>query len=590
MLTAIQVEQFRNIEDTQIDVAPGVTFLFGANEAGKSSVLEAVRWALTGRAHGTDAAGKGAGKLVRDGARQASVTLHFLLNGRAVGLTRTVTTSGKTSLMPSTIDVAGVLGTPSLDVLDAALDGERLLSADHATAKALLLRLIQPEIVDPVDGQRYTLDTINQAEAAAREERLGLKRAIQALGEPRKPLQPKVTPDDLVRLKSAVTDAKRALDAELRASDRDAGRREELTRRLNGLRGAPEVATAERHLADAKSALAAAVAAMAERPADADLEAARRRMQDARVEAAKLDQQIQTLQAFSDGHSAIAGCVLNASIPCHTPAKEFAGTVRDLTAWARRVGQISAEAEADVAAWEAAERVAAHAERTRRDAEARVTAAERALERARERAEVDAALAALPTPDTSARDNLAAAVTAASSAYERAQAIDRAWTQYRADAERAESLQNDLAIQEARCTRLGPKGIRVAALASAVTDWLSVVNRHTARLNGHVLDLSIDPWRLLVDGRDAVLLSASARLRVAVAIQIAMRAPVVLVDAADLLDEANTIAFAAWLHALGTSVQVIVTATRPATVTAPTWARSYWLESGSARPLAVAAQ
>jgi chromosome segregation ATPase len=596
MLKTVTIQDFRNIEDMCLDLDAGATFLFGANEAGKSSVIEAIRWALTGRARGTDAAGKGAGKLVRTGAKQATVTLEFDTTDGRVTLTRTVTASGKGHVEAlgfddelgatwTAEDVLLWLGAPDADVLDAALDGERLLSADHATAKALLLRLIQPAIVDEVDGRTYTVETIDAAEAAAREARLGLKRALQALGVPQKPRQPSVTAEDMAARRQAVSEAKAALLAHVRASDREAGRREELERRLAALGPGVDVAALEDELGDLRERIERTRAALETRPAPAEVEYARQFAEVAHRDLAAKQGQLEAVRAFSGGGHT---CVLGAGIPCRTEAAAFVSGVAALEAEVRALAHGAEIADRTRDEWEAEAREADETERRLARWQSEAAALERRLERGKERAEVAAELAAFPESDNDVRYRLETAVTTASRALADAEEAARAWAHYREHATRAESLQIDLSACEARCVRLGPKGIRVAALASAVSDWLSVVNAHAARLGEHVLDLSLDPWRLVVDGRDAALLSASARLRVAIAVQIAMRAPIVLVDAADLLDEANVRAFTAWLNDIRTDRQAVITATRPAGARAPSWARAYWLESGRAQALAAA--
>lgn len=68
------VENFRNHKNTDL-VLDKVNFFVGHNNAGKTSLLAAIEWGLTGRCMWTDKAGRGAAELVRRGEKQAVVAL-----------------------------------------------------------------------------------------------------------------------------------------------------------------------------------------------------------------------------------------------------------------------------------------------------------------------------------------------------------------------------------------------------------------------------------------------------------------------------------------------------------------------------------
>ena len=63
----IRIEGFRSLDNIDLELDGG-SFITGMNGAGKSSVLEAIRFALLGCCKNTDRRGAGAKGLVSDGA------------------------------------------------------------------------------------------------------------------------------------------------------------------------------------------------------------------------------------------------------------------------------------------------------------------------------------------------------------------------------------------------------------------------------------------------------------------------------------------------------------------------------------------
>jgi exonuclease SbcC len=70
------MEDFRNHQRTEVALDK-INFFVGGNNAGKTSILAAIEWALTGRCMWTDRAGRGAADLVRQGEKQACVALEL---------------------------------------------------------------------------------------------------------------------------------------------------------------------------------------------------------------------------------------------------------------------------------------------------------------------------------------------------------------------------------------------------------------------------------------------------------------------------------------------------------------------------------
>jgi len=75
-ITRLHIENFRNHKETEIDL-DRINFFAGHNNAGKSSILAALEWGLTGRCLWTDKAGRGASDLVRQGEKKATVAMEL---------------------------------------------------------------------------------------------------------------------------------------------------------------------------------------------------------------------------------------------------------------------------------------------------------------------------------------------------------------------------------------------------------------------------------------------------------------------------------------------------------------------------------
>ncbi len=86
MITAIELINWRAFEQRRIRLEPGITFLMGANGAGKTSVLEAISYGLTGE--GALFSSKTRPRLLRDPDQNATVNLEFELQGQSYQVSR----------------------------------------------------------------------------------------------------------------------------------------------------------------------------------------------------------------------------------------------------------------------------------------------------------------------------------------------------------------------------------------------------------------------------------------------------------------------------------------------------------------------
>src|SRR5690348_2233874 len=107
MIRRLTLKNWRSYKDFAIDLGPGTTFIVATNGVGKTSLIEAARWAL----FGTNGAG---GNVIRAGTDSAVASVELELPDlRVLAIERTLTRS------------LGKGGT-----LDVRLDGSRINEED----------------------------------------------------------------------------------------------------------------------------------------------------------------------------------------------------------------------------------------------------------------------------------------------------------------------------------------------------------------------------------------------------------------------------------------------------------------------------
>ncbi len=79
MITHVKMINWRAYDEYEVYFDPGITFIMGANGVGKTSILEAIAYALTGEPSTV----KHRGKLLRDPNKLATVHLSFTVNGQS---------------------------------------------------------------------------------------------------------------------------------------------------------------------------------------------------------------------------------------------------------------------------------------------------------------------------------------------------------------------------------------------------------------------------------------------------------------------------------------------------------------------------
>lgn len=139
-LKSLWLRDFLAHADTKIEFgATPIVLLVGPNESGKSSVVDAARWALLNRARGL--AARDNRLLVRRGADTGRVMLTVVHGGKEFVVTRTPSTGD-----PSQEKIRAALALKDDEALEAALDGGRFLALTPKERKAIVFRLAGAEV------------------------------------------------------------------------------------------------------------------------------------------------------------------------------------------------------------------------------------------------------------------------------------------------------------------------------------------------------------------------------------------------------------------------------------------------------------
>ncbi|HPQ94929.1 MAG TPA: AAA family ATPase, partial [Thiolinea sp.] len=119
IVTDLLAEDFRKYEYLHLEALPerGLLALVGGNESGKSSIGDAIAFALFGHSLAVDVTDSG--KLVRWGSQAASVTLSFRQRGRHYRLARRVDPGGVQSASLWSVDEGRTLADTPVEVAQA---------------------------------------------------------------------------------------------------------------------------------------------------------------------------------------------------------------------------------------------------------------------------------------------------------------------------------------------------------------------------------------------------------------------------------------------------------------------------------------
>jgi DNA repair exonuclease SbcCD ATPase subunit len=111
VIRRVRLAHWRAYEQLDLDLTRPVTFVVAPNGVGKTSLVEAVRWAMFGRAPGVER-----GRAVRVGADAATVELRLDVGGATIDVTRTLGAAGR-STFGATRDGTGITEADYLRLL-----------------------------------------------------------------------------------------------------------------------------------------------------------------------------------------------------------------------------------------------------------------------------------------------------------------------------------------------------------------------------------------------------------------------------------------------------------------------------------------
>jgi len=211
MITHITLENWRAYRNLDLDVDPGTTFLVAPNGVGKSSLLEAVRWAL--------AAGhvEHRPSMIRQGHANASVVVTLALPAGELAVTRTLrmARSRPAADTSATLDGRDVAEDEALRLLEGSWSAD----ARFVSRTAFLTEDLRRDDQDPNLRSHlcraYSLDDLQRAIAEIEPVLTQLSRSLKAsraeLSGTREQLREAA--DDLAVLGAGVTSARTDVDA-----------------------------------------------------------------------------------------------------------------------------------------------------------------------------------------------------------------------------------------------------------------------------------------------------------------------------------------------------------------------------------------
>lgn len=568
-ISQLNLKSFRSFTDTEFDLSAPRVLIAGLNGAGKSTIREAVKWALTGRCQGLDGKGSGAEKLVPTFAPSLHTVDVALTLNNTVGVHRVWEPRG------ATLEVDGFMGTPTeqqkalyselLDresYVDAVLDSAVFLNLHHADAKALVLDLLDVRVT--VEGKEYTLAQLDAAHDKAFKDRKSAKDKVKGAFVPAKPESPepalkgKTLADaeahlgGIAALLSSVRKAAAELNQKIGGS---VSQRRDLTARLDRL-------TAPRPIGGDYDGIVARIAEVEERLAIIEEDAttapavAQRPVENVDLEARK--KQAQALRTFDPKN----GCVLDARTPCPVAKVKFFSRARDIEDALEKLAPMPTPVvEAQPPNPLVNELSDLQRQKAAHEAYTSAMTAYNA-----NRAELTAELAAVPDHGAleveleglNARILKGEAVEKTAIAFFAGLKVHEDGLQHRA------TLEAEVARLETLVALLGPNGARVQALADALGPFEGEINAILAPFDWTV-GFQVDPWTVTVNGRPVDTYSRSEQHRIGIALQVAIAEMsglgFAIVDELDMLDSENRELMGRVLYASGLE-QVILLSTR----------------------------
>lgn len=526
-INACHLKSFRAGVNLTIPTDAARVLIAGTNGSGKTSIREALRWALTGRAAVTDDRGVGSQKLTPTGENAVEVAIELAglggISRSLAGTTRAFAVQGFTG-DGATQQVALYerLGTTDA-YLEAVLDSGRFLSLHHAEAKGLILALLDVRVLDrhsdSLDEAWLTLDEVDAKYDAAFTDRKVAKKRLAQFAVPAYPQGDQ--PHTVEAIQTQIDKIRTQLEGLTSTVGKAAGQRQALSAQLALAKAftpfkaeiPPEevdrqISILEASVEELEQAVAVALPTAPVDPTENP---------DAKV----LTVTIGRLKA----HQPKAGCVLDGFVPCETHKNKFNVRVKALQAVLDGLpagqpaqGGVNPPSPPSPLSESRRRLQALRATKAKYDASA-VQQRDRDAEVNRLTAELDA----LPADAQGEADILALKgriqrgeqMLTASRAY---------WTamfNHQEGLKERDRLKAEVERLEAACERYGPNGLKAEALGQAIGAFATKVNRFTS-LFGWTLNFEVEPWGVTANGRPVETYSESEQFLIGIALQLAI--------------------------------------------------------------------
>ena len=540
-LASLQLTSFRSYTGIDLPIPAPKVYLSGVNGVGKSTIREAIKYALTGKCQGLD--GKGAGSEVLVPTVNGSKSVHVAVPVEGIGwINRTWETSG------ANLSVQGFTGSSQTQqgalyerletteaILSSVLETEVFLRMHHADKKAILLALLNLKVQIGDDPENlWTLDEMDEQYRESFEARRVAKAAYKAFVLPTQPQNAAFHALDVIDAK--LRELRKELETLLGEVGTVSGRRKELLRQMDRIQAQVPVRQHAKSGADLVAEIAdleERLGLMEESPAEEPIPE-----KGSPERATFLRSRIEALEA----HDPAAGCVIDGQVPCKTAKLAFRNTRKDYEAELKKlpkeaqegtrtpstaildVQRVLGQAKSDLALYESdlatRDRLVAEAEAINRELSTlpNVSSQEDTIDGLRERIRKGETI----------RQQAAAHWTAV----QRFEEAHQKHVELKAEVDRLEM----------ECSIYGPNGVRVAAIEQRLGDFTAGINGFTAPW-GWTVKFTLDPWQVLVNDRPIETFSKSEQYRVGVAIQLAIavtsKLSFAIVDEFDMLTKKN---------------------------------------------------
>lgn len=241
-IASIEIDNFRSYERAEYRFTEPVAFILGRNGTGKSTVIEALQWCLTGKTRGVDGTGAGFKDLMRSGAAAMGVRAEVELEagGPSLTVTRRATTKGAQLQVSAWTGASGQQQQALYEVLEAnedvllaVLDTTQILDAHHAAAKSTLMGVLNVRVEHPdKPGEFIPIEELDRLHDEAFTDRTAARKRLAAILVPPAPEEVPPPIEELEAELEAVREEERQLIAQ--TSDARA-RHEQLGKQLQDL-------------------------------------------------------------------------------------------------------------------------------------------------------------------------------------------------------------------------------------------------------------------------------------------------------------------------------------------------------------------